>query len=434
MTVLQADGPIEGFIERWRKSSGAERANFPGFAYELCDLIGVDRPQPSTEDAAQNPYAFERSVDFKTPDGKTSKGRIDLYKKNCFVLEAKQSRMKGGKKAIAGQSDMFVPDANPRGARQAGRAWDTLMMNARKQAEDYAKALPASEGWPPFILVCDVGHCIEVYADFTGQGKNYRQFPDRNGYRIYMDDLRDGKIRERLRLIWQAPQKLDPAKRSAKVTREISKRLAGVSRRLEERNYNAEDVSLFLMRCLFTMFAEDVKLLPEGCFTKWLERAQRNADKFKHELAQLWQAMDKGGYATIAEQKVKRFNGSFFKSASVLDLSREEIGELYQAARANWKEVDPAIFGTLLEQALDKAERAKLGAHYTPRTYVERLVVVTVMEPLRHEWLRVQATVERLRNEKRDKGSITSTNSSMSWRSSGRRWTRAVMLPSPSRK
>ena len=74
--------------------------------------------------------------------------------------------------------------------------------------------------------------------------------------------------------------------------------------------------------------------------------------------------MDKGGYATIAEQKVKRFNGSFFKSASVLDLSREEIGELYQAARANWKEVDPAIFGTLLEQALDKAERAKLGAHY----------------------------------------------------------------------
>lgn len=64
------------------------------------------------------------------------------------------------------------------------------MMNARRQAEEYAKALPQSHGWPPFILVCDVGHCVEVYADFSGQGKNYAQFPDRQGFRIYLEDLR----------------------------------------------------------------------------------------------------------------------------------------------------------------------------------------------------------------------------------------------------
>lgn len=150
------------------------------------------------------------------------------------------------------------------------------------------------------------------------------------------------------------------------------------------------------MRCLFTMFAEDVKLLPEHCFRDWLERARANTSKFKHELAQLWQAMDTGGYATIAETEVKRFNGAFFKKATVFDLGREEIGELWEAAKADWKQVDPAIFGTLLEQALDPRERAKLGAHYTPRAYVERLVVVTIMEPLRQEWAGVQATAERL--------------------------------------
>ncbi len=151
------------------------------------------------------------------------------------------------------------------------------------------------------------------------------------------------------------------------------------------------------MRCLFTMFAEDVKLLPENCFRDWLERARNNTTMFKHELAQLWQAMDKGDYATIAQDKVKRFNGSFFKKATVFDLGREEIGELWEAAKSDWKEVDPAIFGTLLEQALDPKERAKLGAHYTPRAYVERLVVVTIMEPLRQEWASVQATAERYR-------------------------------------
>ena len=37
-----------------------------------------------------------------------------------------------------------------------------FMISARRQAEEYAKALPPAHGWPPFVLVCDGGHCIEV--------------------------------------------------------------------------------------------------------------------------------------------------------------------------------------------------------------------------------------------------------------------------------
>jgi hypothetical protein len=84
------------------------------------------------------------------------------------------------------------------------------MLNAKRQAEEYARALPTSHGWPPFILVCDVGHCIEVYADFSGQGKNYTQFPDRQTFRIYLEDLRIEEVRERLRKIWLDPASLDP--------------------------------------------------------------------------------------------------------------------------------------------------------------------------------------------------------------------------------
>jgi len=72
-------------------------------------------------------------------------------------------------------------------------------------------------------------------------------------------------------------------------------------------------------------------------------------------------------------------------------LPREEIGELFEAAKADWKLVEPAIFGTLLEQALNPSERRKLGAHYTPRAYVERLVIATILEPLKAEWANVQA-------------------------------------------
>ena len=85
-------------------------------------------------------------------------------------------------------------------------------------------------------------------------------------------------------------------------------------------------------------------------------------------------------------------------------MPREEIGELFEAAKADWKQVEPAIFGTLLEQALNPAERRKLGAHYTPRAYVERLVVATVLEPLKAEWANVQATAETKRGAGDAKG------------------------------
>jgi hypothetical protein len=405
MNDLVPQDPVERFIAHWSKSSGAERANFQSFAKELCSLIEVPEPEPARADPSLDSYTFEHGVKFKDADGSESPGRIDLYKKGCFVLEAKQSRLEGRPKAVPGQKDLFVTDTQPQGRRSANRAWDVLMMNARRQAEEYAKALPTSHGWPPFVLVCDVGHCIEVYADFSGQGKNYAQFPDRQGFRVYLEDLRKEDVRARLKQIWTEPQALDPAKESAKVTRQIARRLADVSKALEEEN-DPEQVALFLMRCVFTMFAEDVELLPKASFTELLAQCKENPKAFVPMVEQLWTAMDKGDFAFALAQKVRRFNGHLFANARAMPLGREEIGELHEAAQANWREVEPAIFGTLLEQALDENERVRLGAHYTPRAYVERLVVATIMEPLRAEWANVQATAERLKDEKRPKEAL----------------------------
>jgi hypothetical protein len=59
-----------------------------------------------------------------------------------------------------------------------------------------------------------------VYADFTGQGKNYTQFPDRQSFRVYLEDLRTEEVRERLKTIWLEPQSLDPTRKAAKANHE----------------------------------------------------------------------------------------------------------------------------------------------------------------------------------------------------------------------
>jgi SAM-dependent methyltransferase len=404
----QKEANVETFIARWQgREGGQERANYALFLSELCDVLGVARPDPAAATTETNDYVFERLVRETQLDGTVSPRRIDLYKRGCFVLEAKQSRQKGGNKEIAGQSELFASEAaSHRGARTAVRGWDVLMLNARKQAQDYAHALPE---WPPFILVCDVGNVIEVYADFSGLGKNYNQFPDRESFRIHLEDLRLPAIRERLAKIWTEPKSLDPALETARATRQIAERLAAVSKALEkDKKYTAEDVAMFLMRCLFTMFAEDVELLPKKSFQRLLERCEAEPAIFQPMVSQLWDAMNTGTFALSIAVQVKRFNGEFFKSHAVLPLAKEEIGELRVAAEANWSEVDPSIFGTLLEQALDAKERRKLGAHYTPRAYVERLVVATIVEPLRADWATVLSTVQRQKAEGRDKEAVES--------------------------
>src|SRR3546814_16005489 len=96
------------------------------------------------------------------------------------------------------------------------------MVQAKGQAERYAKALPVDHGWPQFLLVADIGYCIEVYADFTGTGKAYAQFPDRARYRIMLEDLRDPDVREPLCAICTDPKSPDPPARPARGTRALS--------------------------------------------------------------------------------------------------------------------------------------------------------------------------------------------------------------------
>ncbi len=375
------------FIARWSSSGAAERANYQLFLSELCDLLGVARPDPTKPDDADNAYVFERSVTFHHPDGTTNTGRIDLYKRGCYVLEAKQGvEKREAAEALADATKAKAKAAKKGHAQRGSAAWDEAMLKARGQAEQYARALPASEGRPPLLIIVDVGHSIELYSEFTRTGGTYVPFPDPQSHRILLARLSDADVRETLRLAWTDPQALDPARRSARVTREIAQNLGRLAASLEKSGHSAEAVATFLMRALFTMFAEDVELLPKDSFVNLLKSLHGHTDQFVPMIEELWGRMKTGGFSTVLREKVRHFNGGLFEHATALPLTDDQFELLIEASRADWRDVEPAIFGTLLERALNPIERHKLGAHYTPRAYVERLVMPTVVEPLRAEW------------------------------------------------
>ncbi|MBC7740522.1 MAG: hypothetical protein H7245_25765 [Candidatus Saccharibacteria bacterium] len=111
--------------------------------------------------------------------------------------------------------------------------------------------------------------------------------------------------------------------------------------------------------------------------------------------------MNTSGFSTVLTAQIKHFNGGLFKDANALPLDTVQLSLLIEAAGRDRREVEPSIFGTLLERALSPKERHKLGAPYTPRAYVERHVAPALIEPLRADWALVQLAALQLNREGR---------------------------------
>ncbi len=149
------------------------------------------------------------------------------------------------------------------------------------------------------------------------------------------------------------------------------------------------------MRCVFSMFAEDIGLLPDNEFRTAVEVGLGDLNEFPEAMRGLWAAMDEG--KRFGLRKLLRFNGRFFADVEVLPVEAADLAVLLEAAQADWRHVEPTIFGTLLTRALDPEERHKLGAEYTPREFIERVVRPTIEDPIRTNWVLVQAEVLQLR-------------------------------------
>jgi hypothetical protein len=145
--------------------------------------------------------------------------------------------------------------------------------------------------------VVDVGNVIEIYAEFTRSGATYTPFPDPRSHRIPLGDLKRADVRATLRAIWTDPDSLNPARISARVTREVSNQLAQLAKSLEAAGHRPDHVAGFLTRCLFSMFAEDVELLPKGSFLGVLERFRSDPPTVMNMLRILWTDMDHGGFS-----------------------------------------------------------------------------------------------------------------------------------------
>ena len=241
-------------------------------------------------------------------------------------------------------------------------------------------------GNPPLLIVSDID-TIEIHTNFTATQKAVRRFT--------LDDLRCHEKRRLLKEAWENPEVFNPAKRRVEVTEAtVRSILANVAEKLKERGEAPDFVAHFLVKIVFTMFAEDAGLLPGHMFTQLLKSAQKRPADFKPMAKQLFDLMSDGGVSVIG--RVLHFNGEIFKGGEAPSLRLREIDTLLQASKQDWTAIEPSIFGTLFERIIDPEKRAQAGAHYTPPRDIYDVIEPVILEPLQQEWDSLRAEIDPL--------------------------------------
>lgn len=331
------------FIAKWRASELKERSASQEHFIDLCRMLG--EPTPADADPTGDRYCFERGV---RKDG-GGEGWADVWKRHHFAWEYK------GKHANL--------DA------------------AFRQLRQYALALEN----PPLLIVSDMAR-FRIRTNWTNSVSRVHEFA--------LEDLAEPGFRNLLKWAMSDPERLRPEMKRQTLTAKAAATFAELAQSLRERGHGPEAVAHFVNRLVFCMFAEDAGLLPNDMFTKMLEQSRRSPGEFEDMARSLFAAMSAGGRVDF--EPIPWFNGGLFDDDATLPMDREQIDIAYSAAGLDRSEIDPSILGTLFERGLDPDKRSQLGAHYTDRDKIMRIVEPVVVRPLLAEWEAAKREIEDL--------------------------------------
>jgi hypothetical protein len=340
------------FVDRWKASTLSERSAAQSHFIDLCEVL--DHPHPAAADQTGESFTFEKHV--STNDD--SKGFADVWKRGFFGWEYKGKH------------------------RDLNAAYRQLL----RYREDLEN--------PPLLVTCDQDR-FEVHTNFT------RTRPQI--YAFTLDDLASGKPTsncalppiEVLRAVFFEPDTLRPEVSRARVTEAVAAEFAKLADSLEKREVPPESAAHFLMRLLFCLFADSIGLLPDHLFRHMIELDKSNPHNFSRKLRSLFVAMSNKG-SIFGAHDIHWFNGGLFMDDVVFELDWHDMAVLQIAAKLDWSQVEPAIFGTLFERSLDPGKRSQLGAHYTSADDISLVVEPVVMAPLEARWEEVKAQAQSI--------------------------------------
>jgi len=324
---------LRRFADGWRDYAGTERAEAQTFLNELLACYGVDRREVGAQFEYHRPGA----------------GFMDLHWPEWCIVEMK------------------APSRAARLSEHYQQVFD-YWLSSSDDAEDKAAAR--------YVVLCAF-HRFEVWEP--------GRFPRAPRAVFSLDELPDRY--DALAFFAGPAVEASFVSHHRSLTRDAAGVLALLFESLSERAAApVDEIQRFVMQSVWTLFAEDLAMLDGYPLQTIVASLRRDPSRSSAaELGHLFRVLNQKGnhnrQGTLAGTRY--VNGELFARPAEVHLNPAELNMLASACEYDWRQVDPTIFGSLLEGVLGRSRRWALGAHYTHEVDILKIVVPTIVRPWR---------------------------------------------------
>lgn len=334
LTLNEIRKRAAAFSSSWKDEPGDERQQAQTFVRELLNVYGVSEARA----------AFYEHRVKRTSTG--NRGYIDALIPGLLVVEMKSS----GKDLAA----------------------------AEAQALDYIDDLPDPE-LPRWILSSD-------FRKF--RLLDLRATREDGPLEFALSELRENA--HHLAFIAGFRERTFGSKTQEVASIKAARLMAGLFESLEGSGYSDHEASIFLVRTLFALYADDAGVWDRDLFLEFLEtRTSEDGSDLGPQLSLLYQVMGREPTKRQSnlDELIARFpyvNGGIFEEPlSIPSFDSAMRKRLTDAAVFNWSSISPAIFGSLFQAVKNRDARRELGEHYTTETNIMKLIGPMFLDELR---------------------------------------------------
>ena len=187
---------------------------------------------------------------------------------------------------------------------------------------------------------------------------------------------------ERVRYVEENPADIKAAEKLAKLHDEL-------------RAYNdfrsdsdLHDLNIFITRLLFCFFAEDTGIFEEGLFTSSIIRyTKEDGSDLSDYLDESFNVMDRSQRNSDIPKIVTQFpyvnGGLFAKQIQIPRMGARARKLIIECGELDWKDINPDIFGSMIQAVVNPEERANQGMHYTSVPNIMKVINPLFLDELR---------------------------------------------------
>ena len=190
---------------------------------------------------------------------------------------------------------------------------------------------------------------------------------------------------ERVHYVEESPADVKAAEKLAKLHDEL-------------RSYNEfrsdddlHDLNIFISRLLFCFFAEDTGIFEENLFTSSIQRyTKEDGSDLSQYLDESFNVMDLSLRHSNIPSIVKQFpyvnGGLFSKHIQIPRMGAKARRIIIECGELDWKDINPDIFGSMIQAVVNPEVRANQGMHYTSVPNIMKVINPLFLDELRKSY------------------------------------------------